>query len=252
MLVYFPLIANDRYVWFYHGIYIFRAVIALLKQTNPKGRRVNLAGFSIQVVSKLPPKFKADLLMAAGRRRHHHNFPLMISRRSSFSCERQSANVYRPVSIGNAMKSYLLHVTQLQRYCSVWNGICQQRGKGLSDVPLIGEIKSQFTTEILQAFSRCSVLLCAALCASFSFARNNKRPCVSTIRINTQGLLSWSECRDSNPGPPAPKAGALPTAQHPVIYSLQRGTVHIIKETRDKCKGRKRIDRRKFPWYTIS
>ena len=27
----------------------------------------------------------------------------------------------------------------------------------------------------------------------------------------------WSECRDSNPGPPAPKAGALPTAQHPVM-----------------------------------
>ena len=25
----------------------------------------------------------------------------------------------------------------------------------------------------------------------------------------------WSECGDSNPGPPAPKAGALPTAQHP-------------------------------------
>ena len=27
----------------------------------------------------------------------------------------------------------------------------------------------------------------------------------------------WSECGDSNPGPPAPKAGALPTALHPVI-----------------------------------
>ena len=27
----------------------------------------------------------------------------------------------------------------------------------------------------------------------------------------------WSECRDSNPGPPAPKAGALPTAQHPEV-----------------------------------
>ena len=27
----------------------------------------------------------------------------------------------------------------------------------------------------------------------------------------------WSECGDSNPGPPAPKAGALPTAQHPDI-----------------------------------
>ena len=27
----------------------------------------------------------------------------------------------------------------------------------------------------------------------------------------------WSECRDSNPGPPAPTAGALPTAQHPVM-----------------------------------
>ena len=26
---------------------------------------------------------------------------------------------------------------------------------------------------------------------------------------------TWSECGDSNPGPPAPKAGALPTAQHP-------------------------------------
>ena len=27
--------------------------------------------------------------------------------------------------------------------------------------------------------------------------------------------VKWSECGDSNPGPPAPKAGALPTAQHP-------------------------------------
>ena len=27
--------------------------------------------------------------------------------------------------------------------------------------------------------------------------------------------VRWSECGDSNPGPPAPKAGALPTAQHP-------------------------------------
>lgn len=27
----------------------------------------------------------------------------------------------------------------------------------------------------------------------------------------------WSECGDSNPGPPAPKAGALPTAQHPDV-----------------------------------
>ena len=27
----------------------------------------------------------------------------------------------------------------------------------------------------------------------------------------------WSECGDSNPGPPAPKASALPTALHPVM-----------------------------------
>lgn len=27
----------------------------------------------------------------------------------------------------------------------------------------------------------------------------------------------WSKCGDSKPGPPAPKAGALPTALHPVI-----------------------------------
>lgn len=27
--------------------------------------------------------------------------------------------------------------------------------------------------------------------------------------------ISWSEWRDSNSRPPAPKAGALPTAQHP-------------------------------------
>ena len=30
----------------------------------------------------------------------------------------------------------------------------------------------------------------------------------------------WSECGDSNPGPPAPKAGALPTAQHPDLVPL--------------------------------
>ena len=29
----------------------------------------------------------------------------------------------------------------------------------------------------------------------------------------------WSEWRDSNSRPPAPKAGALPTAQHPVILN---------------------------------
>ena len=33
---------------------------------------------------------------------------------------------------------------------------------------------------------------------------------------------TWSECGDSNPGPPAPKAGALPTAQHPVISFRRR------------------------------
>ena len=33
----------------------------------------------------------------------------------------------------------------------------------------------------------------------------------------------WSECGDSNPGPPAPKAGALPTAQHPVLFPGQTG-----------------------------
>ena len=32
---------------------------------------------------------------------------------------------------------------------------------------------------------------------------------------------TWSECGDSNPGPPAPKAGALPTAQHPDMIPIQ-------------------------------
>ena len=38
------------------------------------------------------------------------------------------------------------------------------------------------------------------------------------------GVRLWSECGDSNPGPPAPKAGALPTAQHPDI------SFHILRQ----------------------
>ena len=47
---------------------------------------------------------------------------------------------------------------------------------------------------------------------------------------------TWSECGDSNPGPPAPKAGALPTAQHPVLFLCGPGTgahisiIHIFSQ----------------------
>ena len=40
----------------------------------------------------------------------------------------------------------------------------------------------------------------------------------------------WSECGDSNPGPPAPKAGALPTALHPVIQFFIR--LGVFSQTR--------------------
>jgi hypothetical protein len=36
-------------------------------------------------------------------------------------------------------------------------------------------------------------------------------------------FLSWSGCADSNCGPPAPKAGALPTAPHPAVPTFSRG-----------------------------
>ena len=36
-------------------------------------------------------------------------------------------------------------------------------------------------------------------------------------------FLSWSGCADSNCGPPAPKAGALPTAPHPAVPTFATG-----------------------------
>ena len=39
-------------------------------------------------------------------------------------------------------------------------------------------------------------------------------------RNGAQFVLTWSEWRDSNSRPPAPKAGALPTAQHPVSFKI--------------------------------
>ncbi len=53
-----------------------------------------------------------------------------------------------------------------------------------------------------------SILLCL-------FIEILKLKTVSPIRTHR-----WSECGDSNPGPPAPKAGALPTAQHPDVWFL--------------------------------
>ena len=40
----------------------------------------------------------------------------------------------------------------------------------------------------------------------------------------------WSECGDSNPGPHAPKAGALPAALHPVIEFFIR--LGVFSQTR--------------------
>ncbi len=54
------------------------------------------------------------------------------------------------------------------------------------------------------------------------------------------GLCSdWSECGDSNPGPPAPKAGALPTAQHPVIQfsgAFKSDGLYSIIYFKNDCK----------------
>ena len=46
----------------------------------------------------------------------------------------------------------------------------------------------------------------------------NKESHDKTAFVNgSSWLFLWSEWRDSNSRPPAPKAGALPTALHPVI-----------------------------------
>src|SRR5699024_12136224 len=45
--------------------------------------------------------------------------------------------------------------------------------------------------------------------------RKKKSEPVSHWEDQVRISISWSEWRDSNSRPPAPKAGALPTAQHP-------------------------------------
>ena len=55
---------------------------------------------------------------------------------------------------------------------------------------------------------------------------------------------TWSECGDSNPGPPAPKAGALPTAQHPVISFRRRPGPHV-----QRTRGRERTGNLYYTYF---
>ena len=48
----------------------------------------------------------------------------------------------------------------------------------------------------------------------FRYTRKQNRPRTFCAKVRER-LGRWSEWRDSNSRPPAPKAGALPTAQHP-------------------------------------
>ena len=47
------------------------------------------------------------------------------------------------------------------------------------------------------------------------FNRNDKSEHITHLDNVVRIIIVWSEWRDSNSRPPAPKAGALPTAQHP-------------------------------------
>jgi hypothetical protein len=40
-------------------------------------------------------------------------------------------------------------------------------------------------------------------------------------------MCIWSGCRDSNPGPPDPQPGDLPTDLHPVILVYKENVSHV-------------------------
>ena len=52
---------------------------------------------------------------------------------------------------------------------------------------------------------------------SIELSEENKKSDPISYRKQVRIIFVWSEWRDSNSRPPAPKAGALPTAQHPGI-----------------------------------
>lgn len=51
----------------------------------------------------------------------------------------------------------------------------------------------------------------AAECVRSAFSAKHKKVGASNMKL----APTWSECRDSNSGPPEPKSGTLPTALHP-------------------------------------
>ena len=56
--------------------------------------------------------------------------------------------------------------------------------------------------------------------------------------LTSAASLVWSEWRDSNSRPPAPKAGALPTAQHPVRI-LDTLLLYLFLAGPSRCSGQK-------------
>ena len=48
-------------------------------------------------------------------------------------------------------------------------------------------------------------------------------------RSEAQFVPTWSEWRDSNSRPPAPKAGALPTAQHPDVIRFKKSPKRMFR-----------------------
>ena len=90
-----------------------------------------------------------------------------------------------------------------------------------------------------------------------TFNRNDKSEHITHLDNVVRIIIVWSEWRDSNSRPPAPKAGALPTAQHPdmrnretiILYGnilcklffidVLRGMWYHHGREREKCENEK-------------
>ena len=76
---------------------------------------------------------------------------------------------------------------------------------------------------------------------NFVFALSHKSQRLKKLqkvaKCSAFGDSKWSEWGDSNARPPAPKAGALPTAQHPDAKLLYPSTVAISREILRQAPG---------------
>lgn len=74
--------------------------------------------------------------------------------------------------------------------------------------------RTQLTGGVKQVFSEC-VAFRSHVPACSEHLCDKESHDTNVVSNAVSWLSSWSEWRDSNSRPPAPKAGALPTAQHP-------------------------------------